>query len=778
MFSSYDIVVTNNKNELLVNRKLDNNKIYSLSEFISKLYFSYDVKTIYYVMNKYNVIYDIAKIYLNNIRYIEDKKYNSDKLNFLKELKSDLISNNLIKEDNLFKKYISDKKILFYDIEKTKELEKLDYSIEYKNIDKEEYNHIIYEFNTRENEVLFVVNKICELVSNGIDINNIYLVNLDDEYKKVIRRIFPMFNIGYNLVNSDKIYGTFLVSKFIELYDNDMNTVLEKLSEYINSEEDQYIYDSIVKVLNKYVIFDNYIDIKELVIEDLKNINIKNRVYDNAVNETNKKYFNDDEYVFLLGFNQGIIPKIYKDEEYLNDKEKEELGISLTIDKNIISKNISKKFISRIKNLFISYKLHDNGEDYKISSLNEELKYEIVNDYEIPKEYSNKYNRIYLGSLLDEYNKYGTKSEELYLLDNTYKDIEYNSYSNKFSGINKELLKEYLNNKLLLSYSSIDKYYRCPFSYYIGNILKLNVYEETFYQIIGTLFHSILEKCLDNDFEELWDKEIKNLEYEFNIKEEFFLKKLKKELEFVIETIKYQETLTDLHNELHEEKIYTSLSGDMSITFMGIIDKIKYKELDGKNIVAIIDYKTGNTDIDLGTLPYGIGMQLPVYLYLANRSNKLTNVKVVGFYIQKILNTEITNNEDDDYEKIKRDNLKLRGFSSSDTSILSYFDNSYESSQLIKSMKVKKDGDFSSYSKVLSDSDMNKIDSIVSDNIEKAANLISDAKFDIEPKRIDKINMGCMFCKYKDICYRANDDIVDLKKVNQDEVLGDNNGMD
>ena len=72
MFEAYDIVVTNRKKELISNRNLDGLKIYNLNEFVSKLYFSYDVNTIYYVMNKYNVIYDIAKIYLDNIRYVED----------------------------------------------------------------------------------------------------------------------------------------------------------------------------------------------------------------------------------------------------------------------------------------------------------------------------------------------------------------------------------------------------------------------------------------------------------------------------------------------------------------------------------------------------------------------------------------------------------------------------------------------------------------------------------------------------------------------------------
>jgi ATP-dependent helicase/DNAse subunit B len=327
----------------------------------------------------------------------------------------------------------------------------------------------------------------------------------------------------------------------------------------------------------------------------------------------------------------------------------------------------------------------------------------------------------------------------------------------------------------------LDKYYRCPFSYYLDKVLKINVYEETFYQVIGTLFHAILQKYFDgkDSFEELWIQGKKEIGREFTAKEDFFLEKLRDELEFVIETLEYQETLTDLHDELHEEKIYTSINGNTNITFMGIVDKIKYKEVNDSTIVALIDYKTGTADIDLTMLPYGIGLQLPVYIYLARNNKKFKNVKVAGFYLQKIVNNESSNNDNKDYKEIRRKNLLLQGYSNADTSILYYMDNSYEDSNLIKSMKVKKDRDFSSYAKVLTEKEMDIIERIVVQKIEEGSKKICDADFAIAPKSIDNKNISCAFCKFGDVCYRKNEDIVNLKKLSQEEILGgDYDGMD
>ena len=44
--------------------------------------------------------------------------------------------------------------------------------------------------------------------------------------------------------------------------------------------------------------------------------------------------------------------------------------------------------------------------------------------------------------------------------------------------------------------------------------------------------------------------------------------------------------------------------------------------------------------------------------------------------------------------------------------------------------------------------------------------------FDINPKKIGNDNLGCEFCKFKDICFRTEKNIVDLKEYKNLEFLG------
>ena len=70
------------KNYILKQKKLYTIKIYTLNEFIHLYCFDYDYRAILYISDKYNLKYDIAKMYLDNLYYVDDVKYGIKKLSF------------------------------------------------------------------------------------------------------------------------------------------------------------------------------------------------------------------------------------------------------------------------------------------------------------------------------------------------------------------------------------------------------------------------------------------------------------------------------------------------------------------------------------------------------------------------------------------------------------------------------------------------------------------------------------------------------------------------
>lgn len=758
--NSIIIVNSCNKQEVIkeISRsELSDIKVMTFNEIKEKLFFSYDEKAIYEVMCLENVSYSIAKKYIENLYWLDD--INTSKITKLINIKKYLNDKNLLVHNPLFEKLLLNKNIYVYDIPYlTKEEEKILNGFKYEFINKQivDKKYTIYEFESLENEVYFVATEISRLLKDGIDINRIKLINLNDEYRMIIQKIFKIFNIPTNIRPSINLYSTNLC----QIYLRDGFEALEKNTKNKNDEK---ITNKIIDICNKYVWCHDKVLKQEMIVYDLKNttLTLAETV---GIEESDLKTCCYDDYLFLLGFNQGILPVIYKDEDYLSDIEKSSLGLSTSLDKNLLAKNNTIYYLNNKNNITISYKLKSLTDNFYKSSLIDELDSEIIKG-KINYNNSHLFNKIILSEKLDSYYKYGSKDNDLMYLYYNYSDINYNTYSNKYRRVKLDKINKVFQEKLLLSYTSLDTYYKCGFRYYLQYVLKVGKYEETFMQNIGNIYHYMLSVAFNKDFifDLEWDTYLEEHKIIHNKKEEFFINKIKEEVKFAIEQIKEQEQKSILKDKYLEEKLYIKPTGNDNEVFMGIIDKLVYTKVDDEYLAAIIDYKTGNPNLNLNYLPYGLDMQLPVYLYLVNKVDKIKPAKVLGFYLQKLIHSEVTYNPKIPYLTQKKKNLMLQGYSINDEELLSNFDSSYVDSEVIKSLRVGKNG-FYSYSKVLSSVEMKKISNLVEENIIKAMGLIKIGDFDINPKRIGNDNIGCDYCPFKDICYRTESDVQILKE--------------
>ena len=462
-----------------------------------------------------------------------------------------------------------------------------------------------------------------------------------------------------------------------------------------------------------------------------------------------------------MNFNQGSVPKVFHDDKLIKDIYRKELGLNTSLDNLINYKNMVIDKLNNYKNITITYKLKDNYSNYIKSPLIDELKLNIINDISKEYNYSNKYNILELANMLDN-NINDSIINDLYT---TYKDIDYMTYDNTFNNIDYSLLKKYINNKdINISYSSMDLFFKCKFRYYINNILYLGDFEDTIQTFIGKLFHYVLSKMYEDNFDikkeydyYLKDKELSN-------KEKFYVNKLYKELEFIIDTIKKQDNHSLFNDTLTEHNVLIKKEDNFYVK--GFIDKVRILKDNNTTYVSIIDYKTGNTDLSLSNINDGLNMQLPMYLYLIKKD--MNNVNVVGFYLQHILENKKINSKDSLKEEL--DSLKLIGYTIDNVDLIEKFDNTYNDSDVIKSMKTTKEG-FSRYTKLVSEEEINKIVGIVDNQIDDVINSIKEGDFSINPKRINDELIGCKYCKFKDLCYQKEENIVDLKETKKEDIL-------
>lgn len=296
-----------------------------------------------------------------------------------------------------------------------------------------------------------------------------------------------------------------------------------------------------------------------------------------------------------------------------------------------------------------------------------------------------------------------------------------------------------INNKTNYSISQIERYNRCPYSYFINYMLRLKERDE--YKLnnldTGSLYHLFLEKFVrENDILSIVDSEekINNLFSEYidsyiNEKESYkftynytnraILDRMRSKL--VENAINIAKEVNILGADiLYQEKKFNYV--DNGISYTGIIDRLdEVKE----SYVRLYDYKSTKGEFKKDEIELGIKLQLLFYAKLQQLSGK------IPYYIEyRSLKNKI-------YDK---DNNPL-GVKDN----IIYMENIDDDS--IEKLKEDKHKKFNKLSKEDFQEQLDYSYEKVTDTVVN----IKSGEFDILPYKIGSRN-ACQYCEYMNIC--------------------------
>ncbi len=752
----------------------------TLKELKKKLTFEILPEALVKVCLKYNFKPEVAKNYLFALSSLNGK-FLTDKGLFLKEIYDFLKAENLIKEDNLFKKYAKQIHFTFYGYEDTKELNYVLSMIENYDIveiKKDEFNKDfkVNTFKEIDQELGYVFSQIFELIKKGISLNKIKLCNVSSEYTFLIKRYERLYNLNINQGFDNNLLQTSFSKDFFDLIkSNSLNEVIQLLTQKYDND----LVNKLIHIINDYGLYNyNPNNIKSVYHMILKELKFTKDVYQDEIEciDLNELVNFKDDYVFLLNFNIDV-PRIKKDEEYLTDNDKKILDMDTSNEINIKTKKRFIQSILKMKHVTITFSYMHSFRNAIISPLLKEngFKEEKFSSKYYPIGYEKVSDDLYLASSCDNLLKYNEKNE---MLDKYYyKELKYNTFDNSYKVKDMTKITSFLPKPLKLSYTDMNSYLSCPFSYYLKKVLNIDEFEVTLDTVLGNYAHLLLEAFeLEQpvfDFEKR-SEEIKNeiisqaieSEYHYSEKDEYYLNKMKKNIALVIDVIKEHKNHTRLKQVYCEKKMDVT---DSKLIFKGFIDKIWYEKIDDISYVAIIDYKTGNDVASVDDLSLGINLQLPIYIYLLRHNDKLKNAKLVGFYLQKINILNPAKNEKISEIEQKRKNIMLEGYTNPE--LVDYID-STETKDYLKKFKLKKDGTHTANSKVFNENDEEKWLAIVEKKIQDCLTGINNGDFKIVSKLIDNKNVSCRFCHFKDVCFKTIKDNLYLESEKQEKKEG------
>ncbi len=509
--------------------------------------------------------------------------------------------------------------------------------------------------------------------------------------------------------------------------------------------------------------------------------------------------------VFLLGTNTGIFPGESSSGVIFNDTERCELiKNGLPIISNLEYNSVSEIFIAyhaitlATDRLYLTYSAIGSGSSSLTPSemVNEVLK--LFPKCNVRKENTKldliesrnsafsvmageSVNGSSLCETLKEYFANNNGENELLKIEK--------ADERDFHISNSELATDFFGKNMYMSASRIEKYYKCPFSYFCEYGIKLKPRKEAEVDaaLYGTVIHYTLEQFLyENekaavqkmsqvDIKEKSDKIIDEYICDVMGGYENKASSFVRTISLIKETV--YNVLLRLVNEFKvceftpvdfELKIgpdgeippyEVKLDNGGYVKIVGSIDRVDTFETEDNTFLRVVDYKTGGKEFQLGEVFYGLNMQMLIYLFAIWENGKeyyndnITPAGVLYFQAKNMKTTSDKverNSEKAVAESVSASDHKMDGIILNNLQVFEAMDKEFKGVFLPASYDEKTG---SLKGKVISLNSLNRLKNLVNSSIRKMAEDLQAGHISALP-----VEDACTWCSYKDVCKREEDD--------------------
>jgi ATP-dependent helicase/nuclease subunit B len=181
------------------------------------------------------------------------------------------------------------------------------------------------------------------------------------------------------------------------------------------------------------------------------------------------------------------------------------------------------------------------------------------------------------------------------------------------------------------------------------------------------------------------------------------------------------------------------------------VDRVDVLELNGKEYVKIIDYKTGNVKFDSDELNFGTQLQLVAYMDAIIKNVGAEAAGVLYFHVDDpVIPFEPRGEEKLEREMFKR--FKMSGITLDDEDVIRAMDNNIDKWSDIIPVYMSASG-VGARSSVVSRDGFDKLRGFVTRKIIDAGKEMTRGNISARPYKKEKnAETACRFCEYKHIC--------------------------
>ena len=583
----------------------------------------------------------------------------------------------------------------------------------------------------------------------------------------------------------------------------------EKLGEAATAKEYHQIFRVIMQLLEKYVellgeeeiSLEEFSDLLDAGFEEVK-VGIIPPGSDRVmVGDMERTRLKDVKVLFLLGMNEGNIPKNITGGGILSQMEREFLesnnaSLAPTAREQVYLQKFYLYYVltKASEQLCLSYPATDfHGAALRPSYLKEvfeklfkQLKVEQKQTLEFEELETTVQGLDFLTEKLTEEEK---NEEELRELISWYESSE--QFRVHFEKLWQQLVKEEAETSIgaaaakavygekgSYSVTRLEKYAACAYAHFLQYGLRLK--EREVYEFaavdMGTLLHNAVElfaRKVDKGTydwftlqpeqrESLAEESVNEVITDYrntllfdSSRNEYMISRMHRLVKRAVWALTEQIKKGVFVPEKLEVPFYLK---DAGINLQGRIDRIDTYEEDNKVYVRVMDYKSGAAAFDLTALYNGLQLQLAVYLNAAVELEKKehegkTIVPAGLFYFpmkDPVIASE-TELSEEELDAALFKEMSLEGVCNADSDIIHYMDKDCGNKSQMLPISFNKDGSLSKTSKAVTTEQFGQLEEFVREKTRQLGEEIMDGKISVNPYGTLQ-KTACDYCAYNGIC--------------------------
>ncbi|MBO7310725.1 MAG: PD-(D/E)XK nuclease family protein, partial [Clostridia bacterium] len=479
-------------------------------------------------------------------------------------------------------------------------------------------------------------------------------------------------------------------------------------------------YDIILKTLadigqslsDMSVSIDDFYTVLKTVFEKTEIGTIPTSIDEVTIGSAARLTSSDKKYVFVLGLCEGEFPATVTDTGLIKGNDRDilnEYGIELGENDEICSSKelmfIKNTFSSPTNKLFLFTYLSDSKGTTKTPSLPFRRTAKLFRDltphrfYGYELEYLSGTPRSvasHLRNITCEADRRAATLAVSHYLPLVSK-LSTAETSTDVCRVSPDIVKGLIGDKVYISPSSLEKYVKCPFSYYAGHILSLRETKRVSFGAnnIGDFVHYVMEHIIGfaithneskneipsdeeilKKIDEIVDEYIKIIVPDSALltrRMQHLYKKLQRLSRLVAESVisefsdsDFRPAFFEFHingKEGNPEPLVLSLKNGARLVLKGYIDRVDIWKQNNKVYVRIVDYKTGSKQFDLSDLEVGLNTQMLLYLFAVCRNPGSTFIKKYNLDGAEVIPAGVT------YLSSAFPKIKLNNFDNTDDQI-------------------------------------------------------------------------------------------------------------